>query len=133
MLQRITLHLARTPAHPDGSARHGYEILAPLDSAGRLDPEAWKRHRDHCIVRRFWAGEPDRQGRLVHTPGGVGGATWRIDYDDRTDTDDEAGFRLGSHAFAAGEYVSIRDADGDLHTFTVKEIRAVRVPESARG
>ena len=33
--------------------------------------------------------------------------------------DDEAGYRLGDRAFAPGEYVSIRDDDGELHTFTV--------------
>jgi hypothetical protein len=133
MLYRITLHLARSKEHPEGSARHGYEIFAPLDSTGRLDAETWKEARDHCRVRRFWPGEADRHGRLVHRAGGTGGATWAIDYDDRTSEDDEAGYRLGTHLFATGEYVSIRDADGELQTFVVKALQPLRVTETARA
>jgi len=74
-------------------------------------------------VRRFWSGEPTRYGRLVHRAGGEGGATWLIDYDDRTTADDEPGYRLGTHAFVEGEYVSIREAgDGDYHTFRVARV-----------
>jgi len=131
VLYRITLNLARGKQNPEGSTRYGYEILAPLDSTGHLDPEAWKDLRDHCRVRRFRAGEPDRDGRLVHRPGGAGGATWLIDYDDRATDDDEAGFRLGAHIFAPGEYVSIRDEDGDLHTFAVAHVQAVTVKRAS--
>jgi hypothetical protein len=42
-----------------------------------------------------------------------------FDYDETADYDDEAGYRFASHAFRPGEYVSIRDEDGDLHTFRV--------------
>ena len=60
---------------------------------------------------------------LTHRHGGAGGATWVIDYDkDRAD-DDEAGYRLGTHTFRTGDYVSIRDADGDLNTFRVVAVR----------
>lgn len=38
-LQRIRLHLARSKAFPDGSARHGYEFVAPLDARGHIDLE----------------------------------------------------------------------------------------------
>jgi len=31
----------------------------------------WQEHRDHCRVRRFWNGEADEIGRLVHKPGGA--------------------------------------------------------------
>ena len=50
------------------------------------------------------------------------GATWIFDYDDRTITDDEAGYRLDAHRFVEGEYVSIRDDAGELHTFVVKHV-----------
>ena len=90
MLYRITLHLARSQPFPDGSNRHGYEIVAPLDAEGHLDPIEWKSRRRSCRVRRFWAGEPAKHGLLIHRPGGVGGATWLIDYDDSRDIDDEA-------------------------------------------
>ena len=35
------------------------------------------------------------------------------------DDDDEAGYRFAAHAFVPGEYVSIRDEDGEMHTFQV--------------
>lgn len=123
MLRRVTLMLARCPEHPDGSAGRGYEVVAPLAPDGRLDAALWHETRDHCRVRRFWTGEPDRHGRLVHRAGGEGGATWLIDYDDRTQEDDEPGYRLGTHAFVEGEYVSIREAgDKKYHTFLVSRV-----------
>ncbi len=123
VLKRIVLHLARGRDFPAGSDRHGYEIVAPLDQAGRLDSAAWKRERSQCRVRRFWGEEPETVGRLVHRAGGAGGATWRIDYDPTTDADDEAGFRLGSHTFRTNDYISIRDDDGVMHTFRVADVR----------
>jgi hypothetical protein len=33
-LKLIRLELARTPDFPEGSRRHGYEFVAPLDSTG---------------------------------------------------------------------------------------------------
>ncbi len=35
---------------------------------------------------------------------------------------DEAGYRFGAHAFMPGEYVSIRDEDGEMHTFQVVSV-----------
>ena len=124
MLHRITLSLARTRDFPDGSAQFGYEIVAPLDTDGRLDAVEWCGKRTHCRVRRFWHGEPDQYGLLVHRRGGAGGATWVIDYDrDRVD-DDEAGYRLATHVFRAGEYISIGNENGDLQTFKVSAVRS---------
>lgn len=119
VLKRIRLNLARSKEFPAGSARHGYEFVAPLDAGGHIDPKLWEHHREHCGVRRFWAGEPDEVGRLVHKPGGTQGARWVFDYDETAEEDDEAGYRFGEHAFRPGEYVSIRDEDGGLHTFQV--------------
>ena len=124
-LSRIVLHLARSRDFPQGSEAHGYEIIAPLAASGRLDAEAWKDNRTRCTVRRFWGAEGDRRGVLVHRAGGAEGATWLIDYDQTTYADDESGYRLGSHAFVEGEYVSIRDEDGALHTFKVASVRPV--------
>ena len=128
MLQRITLNLARTRDFPDGSARHGYEIVAPIDAAGRLDADEWRKERSHCRVRRFWQGEPDQHGQLLHRPGGPGGATWIIDYNRDSTDDDEAGYRLGTHAFQIGDYISIRDAEGELNTFKVVDVRPAARP-----
>ncbi len=133
-LHRVTLTLARCPEHPEGSAGRGYEIVAPLGPDGHLDAELWHEVRDRCRVRRFWTGEPDRRGRLVHRAGGEGGATWLIDYEDWTNEDDEPGYRLGTHAFVEGEYVSIREAgDKEYHTFRVARVSATGAGGRAGG
>ncbi len=120
VLKRIRLNLARSKEFPEGSALHGYEFVAPLDQAGHIDLALWKQHRDHCRVRRFW-GREEEAGRLVHRPGGKGGV-WIFDYVPGTSEDDEAGYRFASHAFIPGEYVSIRDEDGEMHTFQVAAV-----------
>jgi len=114
-LRKIRLNLARTKEFPNGSARHGYEFAAPLAEDGRIDAVAWKTLRAHCRVRRFWGDEEEDIGHLVHRPGG----SWAFRYDVAGDEDDEAGYRFGDHAFVPGEYVSIRDDDGELNTFQV--------------
>ncbi|WP_409566037.1 hypothetical protein [Methylobacterium sp. J-059] len=117
-LPHVTLTFARGPDFPSGSVDRGYEIDAPLDAGGELDPVLWRKMRDFCRVRRFWLGEPYRDGRLIHRQGGFGGGTWLIDHDDRTTDDDEPGYRLGSHRFVEGEYVSISE-DDTMRTFGV--------------
>ena len=123
VLKRIRLNLARSKQYPAGSARHGYEFVAPLDRSGHIDAQLWHQYRDHCRVRRFWHGEDDQVGRLVHKPGGAEHARWVFDYDPERQDDDEAGYRFGAHAFTPGEYVSIRDEDGELHTFQVASVQ----------
>jgi len=129
MLYQITLHLARCKEYPEGSAKFGYEITAPLDSNGMLDAAEWRDKRAQCRVRRFWDKEFDRHGFLIHRPGGSGGATWAIDYDPERAIDDEAGYRLNKHRIAVGEYVSIQDEDEELRTFQVVDVRPARAAE----
>ncbi len=121
-LRKITLHLARCKEFPDGSTNRGYEFVAPLDSQDRIDADQWKTHRAVCGVRRFWGDAPLKRGLLVHKPGGSGGANWGFDYDPATSADDEAGFHFGDHAFRKGEYVSILDQEGEMHTFRVDAV-----------
>jgi hypothetical protein len=45
-----------------------------------------------------------------------------FDYDATRADDDESGYRFGAHAFSPGEYVSISDDDGELHTFRVVSV-----------
>lgn len=123
MLQRISLHLGRTASHPEGSDRDGYEITAPLDAEGRLDADEWRAEREKCRVRRFRPGEPDRHGWLLHRAGGDGGASWGVDYDDASAEDDEVGYKLDRHRFTIGEYVSIREQNGDFQPYRVVAIR----------
>lgn len=121
-LKRIRLTLARSKDFPEGSARHGYEFVAPIDAQGHIDAALWRQYRDNCRVRRFWDGEPEQHGRLVHKPGGAEHARWVFDYDENRADDDEAGYRFGVHAFVPGEYVSITEDDGDVHTFRVVSV-----------
>jgi hypothetical protein len=122
--KRIRLNLARSPEFPQGSSRHGYEFVAPLDGNGHIDVEQWRAHRDQCRVRRFWEGEDDEIGLLVHKPGGAEHARWVFDYDPDAEDDDESGYRFGTHAFRPGEYVSIRGEDGEMHTYQVATVEA---------
>jgi hypothetical protein len=120
--KRIRLHLARSKEFPAGSAQHGYEFVAPLDAKSHIDVKLWQEQREHCRVRRFWKGEDEQIGQLVHKPGGAEHGRWVFDYDASRTDDDESGYRFGAHAFALGEYVSIRDDDGELHTFKVVSV-----------
>ncbi len=80
------------------------------------------RNREHCRVRRFWEGEDDEIGFLVHKPGGPEHARWVFDYNQPRADDDESGYRFGAHAFRPGEYVSIRNEDGEMHTYQVAAV-----------
>jgi hypothetical protein len=99
-----------------------YEFVAPIDAKGHIDPELWRKYREHCRVRRFWNGESEQVGQLLHKPGGAEHARWVFDYDENRADDDEAGYRFGGHAFTPGEYVSITEDDGDVHTFRVVSV-----------
>lgn len=112
--RHVRLELAREKGHPDGDRGHGYDLVVPLDTEGRLDAAEWKTHQAACRVRRFVHGETDLIGRLRRKPGG----TWFFDYAEGED-DDEIGFRFGEERFVHGEYVSIR-SDGAMHTYQVK-------------
>ena len=122
--KRIRLNLARSKDFPQGSTKHGYEFVAPLDDKGHIDVGQWKTQKEHCRVRRFWEGQDDEVGRLEHRPGGPEHARWVFDYNPKRADDDESGYRFGAHAFKQGEYVTIRGADGETHTFQVASVQA---------
>jgi hypothetical protein len=124
-LKLVRLNLARSKEFPSGSNRHGYEIVVPLDHAGHIDTDAWKERRSACRVKRIWNGEETDAGLLVHKSGGAEHARWIFDYDPEELDDDEAGYRFGTHSFVPGEYVSIRGADGVMHTFAVASVSSV--------
>jgi len=116
--RHVRLELAREPGHPAGDSLHGYDILMPLDASDLIDGETATKYRDSCRVRRFRDNEEDAIGKLLRGPGG----RYRIDYDDTRSDDDEAGFRFGEEKFVVGEYVSILEDDGDMHTFIVMSV-----------
>lgn len=121
-LYEIRLELARDPDHPEGSGAYGYEFVAPLDATGHIDPEAWRARRGECTVRRFGHGAADDLGRLVRARSG----TWAFHYEAEAEAEaDEPGYRFDSHVFRLGEYVSIRERDGELRTFRVARVRAL--------
>lgn len=120
-LFRIRLELAREKNHPAGSTQHGYDIVAPLTADGHLDAAEWKSRRASCTVRRFWQGEADQQGELIHTRGGK----WALSYDPTTDEDDESLFRMDSHLLRQGEYISLSGPDGERHTFRIVAVSAI--------
>jgi len=122
--KRIRLELARSKEFPNGSPHHGYEITAPLTADGHIDVALWQQHRDNCRVLRFW-GDGEELGFLVHKPGGGEHARWVFDYGKTTHHENESGYRFGAHSFRFGEYVSLQDEAGEVHTFRVVSVAPV--------
>jgi hypothetical protein len=112
--RRIRLELAREHDHPLGSGAYGYDFLAPLLADGRIDPEAWRSFKEVCRAVRHRPGEDREIGHLVRRPGG----SWAFRY---TESADEAGYHFGEERFRAGEYVSVREDNGE-HTFKVTSV-----------
>jgi hypothetical protein len=121
-LRRIRLERARPQGKPDGSADDGYEFVAPLGGDGHISLDGWKRDRGLCFVHRLEKGVIADRGLLVHRAGGSGGATWAFEYAPGGDAEEDAGYRFSAHPFVVGEYVSIRDEDGELRTYKVTSV-----------
>jgi hypothetical protein len=119
-ISHVQLELAREPGHPFGDPGHIYHLYVPLTNEGHIDVDEFRKHHHICRVRRHRPGEPEAHGRIVHGPGG----RWMFDYDDNTDRDNELAFRHQDERLVPGEYVSIREDDGRLHTFQVVAVRA---------
>ena len=116
-LKQIRLELARTKEFPEGSKKHGYEFVAPLDKDGHLDMDEWKKVGQACIVHRFWDREDDEHGQLIHSRRG-----WAFSYE-VGDDDDESLFKFDRHTFKEGEYVGITEHDGVTRPFRVAWVR----------
>lgn len=116
--RNIRLELARTPEFPDGSTRHGYEFVLPLDPAGHIDVEEWRANKHACTVRRFWGDEAPEEGYLIHTRH----RTWAFSYAPGEE-DDEPFFRFEAHLFKEGEYVSLTGHDGLVYPFRVVSVQ----------
>ncbi|MDR6288184.1 hypothetical protein E9232_000683 [Inquilinus ginsengisoli] len=117
-LSRVRMELARTPEAPAGAPDCGYELIAPLDPDGHLNPDAWRAQRAECTVRRFWQGTDDEHGQLIHTRQ----RRWAFSYAPGED-DDEPIWRLDTHRFVEGEYVSVTEHDGVTRPFRVVRVR----------
>jgi hypothetical protein len=121
-LTRVILRLGRNPdaGYPEGSDDYGYVIQAPLDSDGKLDEDLWRERRELCTVRRFHPNEAPADGFLRRR-----GDNWYFWYDEEQEGPEEPLFKLTTHELRAGEYVTLREGDGDELTFRVTE--AVRI------
>lgn len=116
-LFNIRLTLARCPEVPNGDPSHYYEFRAPLDSLGHLDRAQWPMFRQFCVVSKYDHSVIAEKGLLLHTRNGK----WVFSYKSG-ETDDETIFRLSSHVFVPGEYVSITEHDGVQRTFQVESV-----------
>ncbi len=117
-LHHIRMELAREAGAPDGDPGVGYDLVLPLDEDRRLaGAEAFTDQPQAGRVRRFRDGEPDAIGQLKHGPGGV----WRLEFEGEARP--EVAFRLGEEQFRPGEYIAIREADGDYHPYRVISTR----------
>jgi hypothetical protein len=117
-LTRLILRLGRNPdaGYPEGADDYGYVVNAPLDQSGKLDPALWREAKALCTVRRFHPNEAPADGWLRHR-----GDNWYFWYDEADEGPEEPGFKLGAHELRAGEYVTIREGDGDVLTFRIAE------------
>lgn len=116
-LWTVRLLLARNPGFPEGSAEHGYELKVPLTPDGHIDLQGFHERRADCKVVRFWGDEGERHGEVIHSRHG-----WALSYEPG-DADDEPVWRLDAHVLRPGEYVTIREADGEAMTFRIVSVR----------
>lgn len=121
-LHHIRIELAHSRPESSDSQGDGYDFVAPLDADGHLDVACWKDQRLSCFVHKLGGGVIVERGLLVHSPGGAGGASWQFDYA-LGEGDEETGFRFDTHRFMTGEYVSVRDAEGELRTYRVVTVK----------
>ena len=117
-LTRVILRLGRNPeaGYPEGHDEYGYVIQAPLDADFKLDEALWRDKREFCTVRRFQPNETHADGWLRHR-----GGVWYFWYDEEDEGPAEPLFKLGSHELRPGEYVTVREGDGDVLTFRITE------------
>lgn len=110
----IRLELARTRGFPNGSPAHAYVLRLPLTQEGIIDRQEFDARPELATVRRFWPGEPERSGYIIHKGGG-----WAFSYA-VGEEDDEAIFHLESHPLRIGDYLTLTEPDGDKWPYQVK-------------
>jgi hypothetical protein len=114
---RVRLELARSHDHPEGSSRHGYLLVLPLDAAGRIDEAMQRKAPELCTLHRFWEGEDDTVGQVVRN----GPHRWAFSYRAGRD-DDEPVPHLTDHVFRTGEYLAVREPHGQEHVFRIVSV-----------
>ena len=111
---RVHAELARSPEYPDGSDRHGYDFILPLDASGRLDRATYDRAPELCTVQRFWEGGDDSEGEIEHRSDG----RWVFSYL-TGEEDDEVIVDFAERVFREGEYLSVQQASGAEQTLRI--------------
>lgn len=125
---RVRLELARSHEFPEGSPRHGYLVVLPLDARGRIDEATYRGAPELCTLHRFWEGEGDAVGQVVHR----GPRRWVFAYHaDRAD--DEPVPHLSEHVFRVGEYLAVREADGKEHALRIVSVTPAQVSAQHSG
>lgn len=109
----VRLEMARAPDTPVGDPGEGYDIVAPLNADGRLDPAAWRAEPERAYARRFSDGVTEAKGRLLLGPGGQ----WIVDLPG--EAEDAVGYRFSDERFVVGEYVSLTLPSGEQNTYQV--------------
>lgn len=113
---RIRAELARSHQYPEGSHRHAYEFTLPLDDAGRFDQKSHKKGMQLCTVHRYWEGEGDAVGELLH----IAPAKWVFSYDEDEGEDTLPHFT--SRIFREGEYLSVVSESGTEHALRIVKV-----------
>jgi hypothetical protein len=114
---RVRLELARSHEFPEGSTRHGYVVVLPLDEAGRIDEASYRKTPELCTLHRFWEGEGDSVGQVVHR----GARRWAFAYHAGRE-DDEPVPHLSEHVFREGQYLAVREANGKEHVLRIVSV-----------
>jgi hypothetical protein len=114
---RVRIEVTRSREFPTGSTRHGYEMTLPLKPDCRIDEKALRAAAELATVHRFWEGEGDSIGQIVHERG-----RWLISFEPGGPKDEPL-HRFAEHQFREGEYVSVREGAGAEHTFKVVSVR----------
>lgn len=117
-LMTIRLELGRLAGAPQGDPRHAYEMVAPLDEQGHLDPAEWRAEKHRCAVRRFRPGQAECRGSLRHC-----GRGWLFDYIPGRSDDNEILFRADKHLIEKGLYISVTEEDGVQRPFKIVDVK----------
>ena len=114
---KVKLRLAREPEHPRGGSEDGYDLVIPLDEAGRIDNELLKSHHELCRVVHYRAGEEHDLGHMVRLPCG----RWKFHYDIKCNEEDPQGYHFADERFVVGDFILIVEGNGP-HTYRVVTI-----------
>ena len=91
-----------------------------MQADGHFDKKAYDKTPELCTVHRFWEGEGDEVGEILHTARG----RWAFSYASG-DADDEPVVHFDKQIIRPDEYMTMRESLGPEHTFRIVEIEPV--------